>query len=79
MASTPDEIWGTFVYSVEDTQRLSILQQDIDTYLSDMTAKFITGEVGFDQWDAYKQRIEQLGLEEYRQITQRALDTYNQQ
>ena len=56
-----------------------MLQADIDTYLSDMTAKFITGEVGFDQWDSYKAQIDKMGLEEYREITQRALDTYNAQ
>ncbi len=76
---TPEEIWSGFVYTEEDTQRLAVLQADIDTYLNDMTAKFITGEVGFDQWDSYKAQIDKMGLEEYREITQRALDTYNAQ
>ncbi len=76
---TPEEIWSGFVYTAEDTERLAVLQADIDTYLSDMTAKFITGEVGFDQWDSYKAQIDKMGLEEYREITQRALDTYNAQ
>ena len=77
MNYTPKEIWGSFVYSTEDNDRLSVLQTDIDTYVKDMTAKFITGDVGFDKWEEYKAKIDGMGLKEYTEITQRALDAYN--
>lgn len=76
MDYTPEEIWGTFNYSVEDSARLSELKTDIDSYIDEMAAKFITGEAGFEQWDDYCSRIEAMGLDEYRQIVQRALDNY---
>lgn len=76
MDYTPEEIWGTFNYSVEDSARLSELRTDIDSYIDEMAAKFITGEVGFDQWDSYVSSIESMGLSEYREIVQRALDNY---
>lgn len=76
MDYTPEEIWGTFNYSVEDSARLSELKTDIDAYIDEMAAKFITGETSFDQWDDYCARIESMGLGEYREIVQRALDNY---
>ena len=72
----PEEAWGTFNYAAEDSNRISVLTTDISTYLSDMTAKFITGEAGFDQWDSYKAQIDKMGLEEYREIVQRTVDAY---
>lgn len=78
MADTPEEIWGQFVYATEDSERLSILTTDISTYLTDMMAKFITGEAGFDQWEDYKAKVDKMGLDEYREIVQRALDNYEE-
>ncbi|NSW91460.1 MAG: extracellular solute-binding protein [Firmicutes bacterium] len=75
---TPKEIWGSFTYTPEESTQLSVLQQDIDTYVDDMRAKFITGEVSFDTWNAYVANIEKMGLSEYRKIVQTALDRYNQ-
>lgn len=81
MPFTPeaDEVWGVFNYAAEDSDRISVLTADISTYLTDMTAKFITGEAGFDQWEEYKANIDKMGLEEYREIVQRTLDNYNAQ
>lgn len=77
-AYTPEEIWGVFNYAAEDSSRISVLTTDISTYLADMTAKFITGEAGFDQWEAYKENVEKMGLEEYREIVQRTVDRYEE-
>ncbi len=74
---TPKEIWGSFVYTPEQLEKLTILQTDIDTYVTDMQAKFISGKVGFDKWDEYVKQVEKLGLQEYKKIVQEALDTYN--
>lgn len=76
MPYTPEEIWGVFNYSAEDTARLSELTTDIDGYVDEMTARFITGEESFDKWEDYKSRMESMGLSEYREIVQRALDNY---
>ena len=75
---TPKEVWGSFTYTPEESTRLSVLQQDIDTYVDDTAAKLIAGQVSFDTWDAYVSNIEKMGLKEYREIVQAALDRYSQ-
>lgn len=72
----PKELWGTFIYSTEDSEQLKILQTEIDTYATDMRAKFITGEVGFDNWDSYVTQINELGLDDYQEIVERGLSDY---
>ncbi len=74
MDYTPETIWGQLNYSAEDSTRISILTTDISTYLTDMTAKFITGEASFDQWEDYKANVEKMGLDEYREIVQKTID-----
>lgn len=78
MEDAPEEVWGQFVYATEDSERLSVLTTDISTYLTDMTAKFITGEADFGQWEDYKSKVDKMGHDEYREIVQRALDNYNE-
>jgi putative aldouronate transport system substrate-binding protein len=72
----PKELWGAFIYSTEDSEKLKILQTEIDTYATDMRAKFISGEIGFDSWDDYVQQIEALGIDQYEEIVQRGMDAY---
>lgn len=35
--------------------------QELNTYKNEMWAKFVTGDVGFDQWDTYCEQMEVLG------------------
>ncbi len=74
---TPSEIWGTFIYTTDESTKLAVLQQDINTYVDGMKAQFIAGQVGFDAWDSYLDKIEKMGLNEYKTIVQTALDRYN--
>lgn len=76
-ATEPEEIWGAFTYAAEDSDQVTIYQTDILTYCNDMTAKFVTGEVGFDQWDNYVATVEKMDLAGYYEVVQRALDNYN--
>lgn len=76
--SGPDVVWGTFNYTDEQYDRLSTLENDIKTYLNDMRAKFITGELDIDaQWDNYVNTLNRMGLEELCSIYQSGLDAYN--
>lgn len=76
-ATEPEEIWGAFNYATEDAEMVTIYQMDIITYCDDMTAKFVTGEVSFDQWDDYVATVEKMDLAGYYEVVQRALDNYN--
>ena len=74
----PEIVWGTFNYSDEQYRRLSVLENDVETYITDMRAKFITGDANFEEdWDNYVQTLNRMGLEELMTIYQSGLDTYN--
>ena len=73
----PEEIWGGFPYSAEDAEMISVYETDIITYVDDMTPKFVTGEVSFDEWDNFVATIERMDLAGYYELVQRAVDNYN--
>lgn len=72
-----DEIWPAFTYEAEENKRISILSTDLEKYVSEMQAQFITGEESFDKWDDYVKEVEKIGVEEYMEIQQAAYDRYN--
>jgi len=65
-------VWGT---SEEDDARASILATDINTYVRQMMAQWISGEVAFndDAWNAYCDQLNAYGLEELTSIYARSL------
>ena len=77
--AAPEVVWGTFNYTTEDYEQLAILENDIKTYVTDMRAKFVTGDADLDaDWDNYIKTLERMGLAELVEIYQRGLDAYNQ-
>ena len=76
--SAVPEAWGTFNYSDEEYMRLATLESDIQTYVTDMRAKFITGDADIEaDWDQYVATLERMQLEELMKIYQNGLDRYN--
>lgn len=73
----PPVVWGNFNYSTEDVTKMTILEQDIETYVIDMRAKLITGNESFDVWDEYIETINKMGLDELMEIYERGLADYN--
>jgi putative aldouronate transport system substrate-binding protein len=75
----PEEIWPrSFPVSTEDAELLAEYELEIGTYIADMRAKFITGSESLDNWDKFIEQLNRLGLQEYIQLNQSALDKYNQ-
>lgn len=72
-----DEIWPAFTYTSDENRDLQALEADIDKYVEEMEARFITGEVSFDDWDEYVQQIESMGLDNYMEIKQAAYERYS--
>lgn len=60
----------------EDQSRLSILSTDLNKYLYENAAKFITGDKSFDEWDSFVQGFEQMGMSEMLQIYQAAYESW---
>ena len=64
-------VWAT---SEDDTARASILATDINTYVKQKIAQWVSGEADVNaEWDAYCAQLEAYGLSELTQIHQRAL------
>ncbi len=55
---------------------LALLSTDIEAYLDQMVAMFITGEESLDNFDAFVQGLNDRNLEQYLEIYQTAYDRY---
>ena len=74
---TPKDAYPIVAYTNEETNRRVSLKNDVSTYLGQMRAEFITGQTDIDEgWDAYKETVNQMGMEELIQIEQAAYDRY---
>lgn len=62
--------------TVDEGARSSLLLSEINTYVSEMTLKFIIGDESFDNYDAYLSRVKEMGVDEVIAINQAALDRY---
>jgi putative aldouronate transport system substrate-binding protein len=72
----PEEVWPAFSYTEEENRVITSVGADIQKYVSEMQAKFITGEESLDDWDKYVQTIEDMGLEEYMEVQNAAYERY---
>ncbi|MBU5465483.1 extracellular solute-binding protein [Virgibacillus sp. MSJ-26] len=73
-----DEIWPAFTYTAEENDDISVLETDLDKYVSEMQAAFITGEKDFSEWDDYVEQVESMGLDDYMEIQQAAFERYKE-
>jgi len=71
-----DELWPDFTYTDEEYKELETFQTDMNSYIDEMQAKFITGDVPFSEWDNYVAELEKIGSEEYLEIQEAALNRY---
>lgn len=70
----PDKVYSKPSVAIEDLDRVTAIEQDLNNYKKEAVAKFILGEWGFDKWDEYCATLEQIGIRELEQIYQKALD-----
>lgn len=69
------EFMPTVRLDQEGQERISVLYTDIDTYVKQMKAKWITGESDVEaDWAAYCAQLEAMGVDEYVSIYQAAYD-----
>lgn len=50
------------IMSAEQEEEWQMINEELNPYLKEMWAKFVSGEASFDQWDDYCKTAEQLGL-----------------
>ena len=79
LAYGPDVIWpSSFSYTTEESELLAEYSLEIDTYISDMTSRFISGAESLDNWDKYVEQINNMDLAGYAELVQAALDRYDE-
>ena len=78
LAYGPETLWpGSFTYTTEEAELLAEYKLEIDTYVKDMTSRFISGAESMDSWDKYVEQINKMDLAGYTDLVQAALDRYN--
>lgn len=73
-----EEPWPLFFYTDEEQTKLESLSADLGKYVSEMEAQFVTGEMDFSEWDSYVETIEKMGLDEYMEIQEDALERFEE-
>lgn len=64
-------------FTPEEIDRLAAIEIDLENYVQEMDARFITGGRSLDRdWDAYIETIERIGLSEMISIRQAAYDRW---
>lgn len=69
-----DNILPGLNYTLDETDKVSAIMTDVQTYIDEMTAGFITGKQDFSKWDDYKETLEKMGIQEYLEVSQGAYD-----
>ena len=64
-------------FTEDESTRLGNINTDVNTYVSEMTSKFIMGLEPLENFDAYVNTIKSMGIEDAIQVYQDALDRYN--
>ena len=63
------QMMPSFFYSAEDQLAVTDYTMALDDYVSNMEAKFITGELSIeDNWAEFQSTLEQYGVKEYMEI-----------
>lgn len=75
----PEEVWAPFNYTLEESEMMSTIGADIESFVEEMRARFIIGQDSLDaSWDNYVRTLEQMGLDRYMEIYQSAYERYQQ-
>lgn len=70
---------GRISYTSDESAERAKIVAEVTTYMEENSVKFITGVMDIDtQWDTYVQELKNLGIERAIEITQNALDRFNE-
>ena len=62
--------------TADEADEHSSVYSDINTYLQEQIAQFITGAKDMDQWDSFVETLKDMGIEDCIQLKQDAYDRY---
>lgn len=61
-------------YTLDENDEVSAIMTDVQTYIDEMTAGFITGKQDFSKWDDYKKNLDKMKVQDYLKLAQTAYD-----
>jgi putative aldouronate transport system substrate-binding protein len=64
-------------YTSEESSELTAILADLETYIEQMSMKFVLGTESLDSFDAFVATCESMRAEDARLIQQAAMDRYN--
>lgn len=70
------QVLPAFTMAAEASEERSNIMNDINTYVDEMTLKFITGVTSLDEFDAYLAQLQKMGIEDAIAITQSEYDAF---
>ncbi len=72
-----DHLMPLITPTIEEQSEVSNLRSELDTYVQEMTLKFIIGQESLDKWDEYVANVEKFGLERLMELYKGAISRYN--
>jgi putative aldouronate transport system substrate-binding protein len=63
--------------TAEESSKMATIMTDLNTYTDEMFLKFVMGQAGLDQWDAYVAQIRKLKVDEAIAIQKASLERYD--
>ena len=70
------QVLPAFTLTAEASEERSDIMNNINTYVDEMTLKFITGVTSLDEFDAYMAQLKAMGIEDAIAITQSQYDAF---
>jgi len=76
----PEQVYPNLMFTLDETEKLAVLQTDIHSYVDQMTAKFIVGDESIEtSWDTYINQLKRMGLDEMMDVYKGAYARYLEQ
>ena len=66
------------IYSQEDSKRIQVLSTDIQNYAREKEANWMLNGGIENEWEDFKARLKQMGVDELVQIRQKYFDIFKQ-
>jgi putative aldouronate transport system substrate-binding protein len=73
----PKEYWPSFTFTKEESEKLALIQADVNKLCTTMEKNFITGVISLSEWNNYLTQLNKLQIVEMLQIYQNAVDRYH--
>jgi putative aldouronate transport system substrate-binding protein len=67
-------VYGAPIFSPADQDAVAAIRTDLDTYVQENAARFITGAQPFSQWNEYVAGLERIGIKKLDAYYQKAYE-----